>query len=154
MADCTGHGVPGAFMSVLAISSLEKIVKHQGVKGPSEILQHLNDDLYNLLKPSNGDIKKNKSVSIKDGLDIVIVNVDVTRKKVLFAGSRNSMIRISNDEIIEIKYTVDDIGLTVLPGTFTLSASKQLIPEPSFAPQSKVAVMSPYTWVKWMIKAY
>ena len=58
------------------------------------------------------------------------------------------------DEIIEMKYTVDDIGLTVLPGTFTLSASKQLIPEPSFAPQSKVAVMSPYTWVKWMIKAY
>ena len=58
VADCTGHGVPRAFMSVLAISSLEKIVKHQGVKGPSEILQHLNDDLYNLLKPSNGDIKE------------------------------------------------------------------------------------------------
>lgn len=110
VADCTGHGVPGAFMSVLAISSLEKIVKHQGVKGPSEILQHLNDDLYNLLKPSNGDIKKNKSVSIKDGLDIVIVNVDVTRKKVLFAGSRNSMIRISNDEIIEIKGSKTHIG--------------------------------------------
>jgi len=58
-------------------------------------------------------------------------------------------------ETVELLFNHDaDIGMVVLPGTFTLSASKQLIPEAAFAPQDKVAVMSPYTWAKWMIKAY
>ena len=49
---------------------------------------------------------------------------------------------------------IADLGVQVLPGTFTLSQTKQLIPTPSLTPQDEVALMSPYTWTKWLIKAY
>jgi len=50
--------------------------------------------------------------------------------------------------------SIADLGVQVLPGTFTLSQTKQLIPTPSLTPQDEVALMSPYTWTKWLIKAY
>lgn len=52
------------------------------------------------------------------------------------------------------EFTADSLGIQVLPGTFTLSQTKQLTPTPSLAPQDDVVLMSPYTWVKWLIKAY
>jgi hypothetical protein len=55
---------------------------------------------------------------------------------------------------VEIEFTDIDVGLTVLPGTFTLSANKQLIPTPSFAPRDKVPLVTPYTQVRWLIKAF
>ena len=47
-----------------------------------------------------------------------------------------------------------DLGVQVLPGTFTLSQSKQLVPTPSLSPQDTVVMVSPYLWTKWLIKAY
>lgn len=57
-------------------------------------------------------------------------------------------------QVEEVTFDAFDIGLEVLPGTFTLSANKQLIPTPSFVPQDIVPLITPYTWVKWMIKAF
>jgi hypothetical protein len=54
----------------------------------------------------------------------------------------------------EVTFSAFDVGLEVLPGTFTLSANKQLIPTPSFVPQDIVPLITPYTWVKWLIKAF
>ena len=48
----------------------------------------------------------------------------------------------------------DYVGIEVLPGTFTLASTKQLIPVPEFAPQTEVPLISPYTWVRWLIKAF
>lgn len=50
--------------------------------------------------------------------------------------------------------SITDLGIQVLPGTFTLSQTKQLVPEPSLAPQDPVVMVSPYLWAKWLIKAY
>ena len=50
--------------------------------------------------------------------------------------------------------SITDLGIQVLPGNFTLSATKQLVPEPSLAPQDPVVMVSPYLWAKWLIKAY
>lgn len=55
---------------------------------------------------------------------------------------------------VDVVFAADDIGLEVLPGLFTLDASKQLIPTPSLAPQETVGLITPYVWAKWMIKAY
>lgn len=55
---------------------------------------------------------------------------------------------------VTITYTADQLGLGVLPGKFTLNSNKQLIPTPSLSPQTKVPLITPYTWVKWLIKAY
>lgn len=54
----------------------------------------------------------------------------------------------------EITFSAFDVGVEVLPGTFTLSANKQLIPTPSFVPQDIVPLITPYTWIKWIIKAF
>ena len=59
------------------------------------------------------------------------------------------------NETVSLEFNaISDIGIEVLPGTFTLSQTKQLVPEPALVPQDTVAVMSPYTWTKWVIKAY
>ncbi|MAH08694.1 MAG: hypothetical protein CL961_03400 [Euryarchaeota archaeon] len=55
---------------------------------------------------------------------------------------------------VNLEFSAGEVGLQVLPGTFTLSQSKQLVPTPEFAPSDDVPLVSPYTWVKWLIKAY
>lgn len=55
---------------------------------------------------------------------------------------------------VDVTFTALGVGLQVLPGTFVLSQSKQLVPTPSLDPQTDVPLVSPYTWVKWMIKAF
>lgn len=55
---------------------------------------------------------------------------------------------------VDLEFSALDVGLQVLPGTFTLQQTKQLIPVPEFAPQDDVPLVTPYTWTKWMIKAY
>lgn len=55
---------------------------------------------------------------------------------------------------VSVAFSAFEVGLEVLPGTFTLASTKQLIPVPEFAPQTDVPLISPYTWVKWLIKAF
>lgn len=59
----------------------------------------------------------------------------------------------SNPEI-DLTFSVLDVGIEVIPGEFTLGSGKQLIPEPSLAPQDQVGLITPYVWTKWMIKAF
>jgi serine phosphatase RsbU (regulator of sigma subunit) len=110
VADCTGHGVPGAFMSVLAISSLDKIVKQVGTRDPKTILRQLNDDLYGLFGADSRKEGNSGQASVKDGMDIVVINVDTKNKKLGFAGSRNSLVKISGNEIVEIKGSKAHLG--------------------------------------------
>jgi hypothetical protein len=55
---------------------------------------------------------------------------------------------------VDLNFSALDIGIQVLPGSFTLSETKQLIPTPEFAPQEKVPLLTPYVWTKWLIKAF
>jgi len=55
---------------------------------------------------------------------------------------------------VDLEFSALEVGLQVLPGTFTLQQTKQLIPVPEFAPQDNVPMVTPYTWTKWMIKAF
>ncbi|MBL4704373.1 MAG: SpoIIE family protein phosphatase [Flavobacteriales bacterium] len=113
LADCTGHGVPGALMSVLAISSLEKIVKQAGTRSPEMILQMLNDDLFNLFgqnkQPSTNQSSSLES-SVKDRMDIVIIRIHKLTKTLVFAGSRNTMIKVSDGELEELKGSKAHLG--------------------------------------------
>jgi hypothetical protein len=63
----------------------------------------------------------------------------------------------TDDISISFSANPDDnnyVGIEVLPGEFTLASTKQLIPVPEFAPQTEVPLISPYTWVRWLIKAF
>lgn len=57
-------------------------------------------------------------------------------------------------DTVSVRFSVGDTGLDVLPGTFVLSSNKQLIPTPELSPQNKVPLLTPYIWVKWLIKAF
>ncbi len=92
-ADCTGHGVPGAFMSMLGISFLDEIVNINRTIRPDMILNQLRDSVIKALKQT-GDF-----FEAKDGMDISISAIDYSQKKLIFAGANNPMYYIRNNEV-------------------------------------------------------
>jgi len=104
--DCTGHGVPGAFMSIIGHNSLNKIVKEYGFIRPADILDQLNDEVANTLQQQSVDDE------VKDGMDIALVVYDFTTKELEFAGAYNSLYLIRNGELQEIKANRFSIGRT------------------------------------------
>ncbi len=96
-ADCTGHGVPGAFMSMLGVSFLNEIVLSKGIIQPDQILNHLREDVMRSLKQTKGDD------GVKDGMDMCVCLLDLENKNLQFAGANNPIWMISKGELTEIK---------------------------------------------------
>jgi serine phosphatase RsbU (regulator of sigma subunit)/uncharacterized protein HemY len=95
-ADCTGHGVPGAFMSMLGITLLNEIIKKDSVTNPAAILDRLRLEVIESLK-QNGDRKE-----AKDGMDISLCCIDHENMKLQYAGAINPLylIRKSGNETV------------------------------------------------------
>lgn len=93
--DCTGHGVPGAFLSIIGSSLLNSIVIHNGVHKPSEILKHLNRKIKISLKSDTNDQN--------DGMDIAIVVIDKDTHKLEYAGALRPLYLFCDNEFIEVK---------------------------------------------------
>ncbi|MFA5647010.1 MAG: tetratricopeptide repeat protein [Bacteroidales bacterium] len=99
--DCTGHGVPGAFMSMIGYNILETIVRN-GTTLPNEILNQLHHYIRYLLKQDTTDNR--------DGMDIAICAVVDNGSKILFSGAKNPLLYICNGELNYIKGDVYPIG--------------------------------------------
>ena len=95
-ADCTGHGVPGAMMSMLGIGLLNEIVNEQKITTPSEILYKLK---YLIIKSLH---QKEKNNTVHDGMDMALVKVNKKTLKAEFAGAYNPLIIVRNQEIIRL----------------------------------------------------
>ncbi|MFC2176250.1 PAS domain S-box protein [Bacteroidota bacterium] len=102
-ADCTGHGVPGAFMSMLGIELLNNIVAQRGMKYPSFVLEQLDDGLKQSLSKS-GDGKMN------DGMDLCIVTIDRFKKRFMFAGAGRPLIQVSGGEMNYVRGSKYGVG--------------------------------------------
>ena len=100
--DCTGHGVPGAFMSVLGNSILNQIVNEYDIVNPSEILAQLDKKVRNALDQGEG--------SSKDGMDIGLCVIDKVNQKMGYAGAKRPLYLIRNQEISEVKVNKIAIG--------------------------------------------
>lgn len=96
VADCTGHGVPGAFMSILGTELLNKHVIDRGLKFPSNILEQLKMGLNETLKKAGGEV-------VNDGMDISICTIDKKRNRFHFAGAGRPIIWLSNGELKYIR---------------------------------------------------
>lgn len=96
-ADCTGHGIPGAFMTVMANTLLRQIVEIEGIFKPEQILYHLHLRIKVALQQEYTDEVN------KDGVDIAVCQIDPVRKKLLYAGANRPLLLIRNKEIIEFK---------------------------------------------------
>jgi histidine kinase len=102
-ADCTGHGIPGAFMTVMANTLLKQIVELEGIFKPCDILYHLNLRIRVALQQDTDSTNK-------DGLEIAICQIDPSRRKLQFAGANRPLILIRNNEITELKGDKYGIG--------------------------------------------
>ena len=101
--DCTGHGVAGAFMTVIGNSILEQIVNEQDISSPGEILSRLDLKLMDMLRKSDGDQSQH-------GLDIAICKVDKGQGTVVFAGAKRPLYYFKNGELEELKGSKNAIG--------------------------------------------
>lgn len=104
-ADCTGHGVPGAFMSMLGMSSLNEIVTKESVNNAGKIL----DKLREYIKISLRQTGKEKEQ--KDGIDLTLCVYKPHENKLLVAGANNSMVLVRNNELTVIKADRMPIGI-------------------------------------------
>jgi ligand-binding sensor domain-containing protein/serine phosphatase RsbU (regulator of sigma subunit)/ABC-type amino acid transport substrate-binding protein len=104
-ADCTGHGVPGAFMSMLGIAFLNEIVNKYEDIGPDEVLNLLRDNIVISLKQT-GQVGGSR-----DGLDMSLIVIDKKQNKVNFAGANNPLYYFRNGVLNEIKGDVMPIGI-------------------------------------------
>lgn len=91
-ADCTGHGVPGAFMSMLGIAMLNEIVVYKNIKNAGELLDELRNKVVKALHQKS--ILENGSIgtmAVRDGMDLAACIIDTEKGKVQFAGANNPL---------------------------------------------------------------
>jgi len=96
VADCTGHGVPGAFMSLIGLEFFRQIVVEKQILKPSEILNEMNR--YFDLVFANLD-----ELSLKDGIDLAFCAYDYKKKTLEYAGAFNPLYIIRDNAIMEVK---------------------------------------------------
>jgi serine phosphatase RsbU (regulator of sigma subunit) len=113
VADCTGHGVPGAFMSLLGYNMLEDVAKMLPASRPAFILNALNQEVMTRL---SGD---DKEETIKHGMDISLISIDPATDVLEFAGAHNSLYIVRGTELIELKADKINIGGNKQDRSFT-----------------------------------
>ncbi len=113
-ADCTGHGVPGALMSMIGLEIVEKTGTGENIEYPSQILAILNKGLE---KTFSSD--KNIGTIIRDGMDIGLCIIDKKKKKLEYAGAFFPLYLIRNNQLIEIKGDKLIIGMNPDDITYT-----------------------------------
>jgi serine phosphatase RsbU (regulator of sigma subunit) len=106
-ADCTGHGVPGAFMSMLGVSFLNEIVNKNEISQANIILNQLRNNVKSTLK------QKGEEGESKDGMDVALCIIDYEKMKMQFAGAYNPLYLYRNSELIEVKADKNPIGIYI-----------------------------------------
>jgi ligand-binding sensor domain-containing protein/serine phosphatase RsbU (regulator of sigma subunit) len=103
--DCTGHGVPGAFMSLIGYSLLNEILNETGLTRPADILSELRERLIVVLKQSAVDSES------KDGMDMVLCCLDKASLQLTFAGANNPLYHVRSQVLTEYKGDKQPIGV-------------------------------------------
>ena len=100
--DCTGHGIPGAFLSMLSYNLLDNIIEQKKVFKPGEIL----DELHNGVRKS---LRQNESRN-RDGMDMAICSYNPDNNILEFSGAKNPMIYIKDNKLHRVKGSIKPIG--------------------------------------------
>jgi len=101
-ADCTGHGVAGAFLTILGITYLHEVVRNKKMFNPADILSHLRERFKRTFRTFGS--------GSSNGLDIAICEYNTDTKILQFAGANNPVWIVRNSELIEYKGTISPIG--------------------------------------------
>lgn len=106
VADCTGHGVPGAFMSMLGIAFLNEIVNKTVTARSHEILEQLRTNVMKSLHQTG------REDEAKDGMDIALIIIDLESKMLQFSGAHNPLYIIRKNKLQEVKADKMPIGIS------------------------------------------
>ncbi|MES2139771.1 MAG: SpoIIE family protein phosphatase [Bacteroidota bacterium] len=101
--DCTGHGVPGALLSIVGHNAINQTVNELGITQPSKILDSMNDIIKKILNHDNG-------TEIKDGMDMALCTYDKTTGVLEYAGANNPLYIISEKKLHIIKASKLTVG--------------------------------------------
>lgn len=110
--DCTGHGIPGAFMSIIGMNLLDRLA-NKGISNPSVMLNMMNKEVITTLK------KNEEKTHIKDGMDLSLCVIDKKRQTLAYAGAYNPAYIIRNNSIIQLKGDRKSIGNDFQLNAFT-----------------------------------
>jgi len=103
-ADCTGHGVPGALMSMVGNSLLNETILEHRVEDADEILNRLRDGVIKALK------QKGEDQEARDGMDMALCIIDRKKNTIEFAGANNPLYHVTNGELITTKGDKQPLG--------------------------------------------
>lgn len=106
-ADCTGHGVPGALMSMIGHDLLDKIINGENIDKPGKILDRMNKALGETFSS-----EKNIGTIIRDGMDLGVCSVDRKKKKLEYSGAFFPLYYIRENRLLEIKGDKFTLGMT------------------------------------------
>jgi serine phosphatase RsbU (regulator of sigma subunit) len=104
-ADCTGHGVPGAFLSMLGVSFLNQIVLKLGIEIASEIIDELRNNIKNIMS------RPGAYGEHRDGMDVALCIIDYDTMKLQYSGAYNPLYIVRNGELIE--YSADKMPVGI-----------------------------------------
>jgi serine phosphatase RsbU (regulator of sigma subunit) len=113
-ADCTGHGVPGALMSMIGHELLEKIINVDDVEQPAKVLEIMSKGLEKTFSR-----EKNVGSIIRDGMDIGLCVVDKKNKRIEFAGAFFPLYIIRENRLLDIKGDKYPLGMTPIGTSYT-----------------------------------
>ncbi|MEO6304192.1 MAG: tetratricopeptide repeat protein [Bacteroidia bacterium] len=102
--DCTGHGVPGAFMSVMGVNHLNYIVNDKQITNPANVLTELDQTIFSSFA------KENTDKSIQDGMDMALCAIHLESNVLNFSGAQRPLIHIRNGVVTELKAAKASIG--------------------------------------------
>ena len=106
VVDCTGHGVPGAFMSIIGVELFDNIINDRGILEADKILFEMNKGISYALSKDEG-----KNHTIRDGMDIALCVIDKNTKEMEFAGAFRPLYLLQDNKIQEIKGDRFSVGL-------------------------------------------
>lgn len=113
-ADCTGHGVPGAFMSMLGVTLLNEIINGKHILMPDQIIENLRQGIIRSLK------QVAEEDSIKDGMDIAVCVVDFEKNILWFAGANSPLYLVRGAELIHYRADKMPVAIHYRMEPFTL----------------------------------
>ncbi len=113
VADCTGHGVPGAFMSTLGISLIKEVINQDKNLMANEVLDEFRDRLILALR------KTGRGDDTKDSIDIALCVIDHLKMQLDYSGANNSCYIIRDMQIIELKADMMPVGIRPVIKPFT-----------------------------------
>lgn len=126
VADCTGHGVPGALLNVAGNTLLNQIIKTEGITDPSDIIAMLDQELIALFNENN---TKGETY---DGMDIAFCRFNLKTMAGSFCGAGRPLLLVRNGELIEFKKGMSAVGYTGLGAKMFESVHFQLQPRDVF----------------------